>query len=309
MNACCSPASTPARSSAAASSERTARAQAPPRATSAASSGKKRSICIDRMQLEALTRLRRLEQQLVEFDLHALAGQAREVETRAERAQLGVGLEREARRELHHAQPAQRIARERARVGRAQHARGEIGAAAQRVEDLLRERVEPDRVDREVAPARRGGEVGDRSQRKVGLEPREPHHRERAPERVHGAEPAQDSLELGRGEPVDLHVEVLLGRAEQPVAHEAAHHESATAARADRLGDGSERLDHAASVGRISSRAAARAARRAASAGRSPSRACSERACGSPPCRPLRGRRARPRARSRAPPRGSARSP
>jgi hypothetical protein len=69
---------------------------------------------------------------------HALARQIGEVERRAQREQLRVGLHREARRDLHHAQAAQRIGSERARVGRAQHARREVGAAAERVEQLAR---------------------------------------------------------------------------------------------------------------------------------------------------------------------------
>jgi hypothetical protein len=79
-----------------------------------------------------------------------------------------------------------------------------------------------------VRPAREG---------KVDLAPDHAHHRERAAERAHVAEPRSAASSSAAVEPEHLHVEVLRGAPEQEVAHEAAHRDRAPAARADRLGD------------------------------------------------------------------------
>ncbi len=90
-----------------------------------------------------------------------------------------VELEVESRGELHGAQHAQAVLGERGRIDGAEDAPGEVGAAVERVEVLVVERIPGDGVHREIATARG---VGDRHGRIAGhVEPAVPAARFRFP--------------------------------------------------------------------------------------------------------------------------------
>ena len=78
---------------------------------------------------------------------------------------LLVELEVESRGELHGTQHAQAVLGERGRIDGAKAAPGEVGAAVERVEVLVIERIPGDRIHREIATARG---VGDRHGRIAG---------------------------------------------------------------------------------------------------------------------------------------------
>ena len=82
-------------------------------------------------------------------------GQVVERDAAADLQRVGRGRQLEAGDELHRAQHAQAVVAERGRVDHAQHARVEVRASAARIEVLVGERIPRDRVDREVAAARR----------------------------------------------------------------------------------------------------------------------------------------------------------
>ncbi len=87
-----------------------------------------------------------------------------------ERLRLVVDRELEARRELQRAQHAKAVVAKRSRIDHAEAPGLEIAPAVERIEDLARQRVARDRVDREIAPSRR---VRDRKCR-IARAPRSP---------------------------------------------------------------------------------------------------------------------------------------
>ena len=188
----------------------------------------------------------RLEQQLLDLAEDPFRRQLAQWHRRAPARRLRIDGQLEARRELDRAQRAQRVFAERLRVDRAQDPPLEVALAAEGIGERAREGVEHQRVDREIPAAGRLLEAQVRiaghrdaavSRARLGIAPREGHvhcplrpletadlqDREGLADRVHAPGSGEHFLEMREGEAEDLDVDILVGQAEERVAHGAAH--------------------------------------------------------------------------------------
>ena len=101
---------------------------------------------------EADRRPGRGEQQLLHLAPDALGRQVIEGDRAAQVARRLVDGEVEARGELHGTQDAEAVVGEGPQIDRAQQTPREIGAAVERIDHLVGQRIPGDRVDREVPP-------------------------------------------------------------------------------------------------------------------------------------------------------------
>jgi hypothetical protein len=165
-----------------------------------------------------------------------------------------VNLQIEPCRELQGPQHAEAVVTERGSIDDAQAPGLEVFAAAERVQDFVRQRVTRNRIDREVAPP---GRVGDRQRRiavhrealmtapGLGLAPRQRHvetadlvHGEALADDVDAPEAVEQWPERRALESEHLHVEILRRAAEDLVAHTTADQKGASSALAHSRGDG-----------------------------------------------------------------------
>ena len=98
------------------------------------------------------------EQQLLELSPDPLGRQIVEGDRPAQRSRVIIELEVESRGELHGTQHAQAVLGERGRIHGAKAADGEVGAAVERIDVLVIERIPGDRIHREIATARGFGD-------------------------------------------------------------------------------------------------------------------------------------------------------
>ena len=174
----------------------------------------------------------------------------------------------EPRRELRPAQHPQRILLKAAARHGAQHAARQILHAAQRIDDLIRQRVAHDGVHREIPPERRlrGRKLRVHRHSKVlvtrpcaRLRARQRDVDARAPDRVDAvgapalinlAEFTEQRAQRVRRNAVHLAVDISALPAQQRVAHAAAHQQRASAAR---LHAPRDRADHLLLIHSVSS--------------------------------------------------------
>ena len=157
---------------------------------------------------------------------------------------------------MHRAQHAEAVVGERLGVDHAQQAAIEIGAAAERIEELAGQRILGDRVDREIAPARglfdrHRGIAGDDeafvAAPGLRVAPRQRHvdvaelvHLEALPDRFDAPERLEQRAQAVAGHPEHLEIDVALlglGQAHQAVAYPAADNQRAAAGFSGRIGD------------------------------------------------------------------------
>ena len=210
-------------------------------------------------ELQAERRALRLQQQLLDFAPDALGRQIVQRDGAADRERLRLEPRLEAGGELDRAQHAEAVVAERPRVDDAQHAVGEVVAAVERIEIGLAQRIPGDRVDGEVAAARRllGVErgVADDLESLVaapglrlaaGQRDVQAGHlvdREALADGVDRSEAGEQVLEAQRVQPVDLEVEILGDAAEQPIADPAADDQRPAAGGVDGAGDRPRRVE------------------------------------------------------------------
>ena len=177
----------------------------------------------------------------------------------AERRRVRVQRELESRRELHGAQHTQAVVAERGRIHGPQHPSRQVFTAVERILVSLGERIPGDRVDGEVAPARRvrdrhGGvalhheapvataglrlAARERHVDRFAGEPRHLVHRKAVAHRLHAPQVPQQRVQPVGGHTEHLDVHVLRGPLQEPVAHPAAHDQRAPAGRLDGPRDG-----------------------------------------------------------------------
>ena len=198
-------------------------------------------------QGESERRSLRHQQQLLDFAPEPFSGEVVERDGAADGARLVIQHAREACGELHGAQHPQAVVGEGARIDHAQPVGVEVGAAAERIEVLVGERIPADRVDREVAAPggvleRHGRVALDRetgvSAPVLRLAAGQGHvdraelvDGEGAAHRLHASEGAEQGRQVVLRHAEDLEVEVFRGPPAQPVAHVAAHHHRPAATR------------------------------------------------------------------------------
>ncbi len=208
----------------------------------------------------------REQQELLNFAQHALAGQVVEGDGAAHASGAFVHRQREPRRELQGAQHAKAVVGERPLVDHPEDAALEVVPAAERVEVLLRERIEEDGVDGEIAPpaclldghARVAGDLEAAvpaadlrlAARQRHIDARHLVDGERLADGIDAAGGFEQAAQAARLDAVHLEVDVGGGEPEEPVAHPSAGDQRAAARGAHRLRDRQrrpgQRLDRAA---------------------------------------------------------------
>ncbi len=193
------------------------------------------------------------EEQLLELSPDPLGRQIVERDRPAQGSRVLVELEVESRGELHRTQHAQAVLGERGRIDGAKAAPGEVGAAVERVDVPVIERIPGDRIHREIATARgfgdRHGGIASHVEAAVpaaGL--RFPAGQrdvnlsylvdlKALADRLHAAESFEKRAEGTGCKAEDLDVDVLGVPAEQSVAHPPANDKRTTPGLIDRPGN------------------------------------------------------------------------